>query len=302
MSNGAAMDYDFGNKAQWRRTVWNEIERMGADKQGAVLFLGGKELMDVPVMERRGWARNNLICIERDKKTARSIRESGQLCVVGDARSVLRNWPSDLKISVLFFDYCNGLTSKENMVAEFEHVITHPALTGGVVGFNFMRGHDHQTNDIREIYQRNVAEFDDALAISHPPPKLGKVVISEHLATYGDLKKHRGLIYYYVYLNFMKGKAIESLRKFNPKRWDGLDGERQHRMVMGICQIMVPGSPTALSYQSTTNQIFDSIIFRTPPSVDRLPHTKDKPMARQIAAVLAHRTMRMNGKMRGGTQ
>jgi hypothetical protein len=48
------MDYRFGRKNNWRRTVWNELIRRVINPDGIVLYLGGRENYDRELLLSKG--------------------------------------------------------------------------------------------------------------------------------------------------------------------------------------------------------------------------------------------------------
>lgn len=106
-------DYKFGSKNNWRRWCWNRIsERMIKPKPDCiVLYLAGAQDLDRPIAISHGFRAANLIAIERDGKSISMLREAGVLAINSDLESVCWSW-AEPAVEVLYADFCCGLTPK----------------------------------------------------------------------------------------------------------------------------------------------------------------------------------------------
>jgi len=277
MSKGSQFDYRFGNKAHWRRTVWNQIERRVSNKKEAiVLYLAGENNYDKAEMVKRGFCPHNIIAIEKDAVVVEKLRNNKQLCVKGDVGYVLNNWPADKAVSVLFLDTC-GTANKKIVISIFDALSSNPAFTETVVLLNFMRGRDKNIIG-GNIFWNKESNAEDVLYINTWFLDLvsnGFLLVNPYLKNADDLLKHRGLHVCTLYgCWFTKTKE---------------------------------GMPTFMSYMSTSGQVFDSIVFKFMHDKDAYEYEievgeediplswEDAPTRRGISAVLAHRTMRLQG-------
>lgn len=137
------MDYDFGNKRQWRRWLWNRVESHippARRAKAVVLFLAGSNALDIEYGERKGFRRQNFIAVERDRSALCLLRASGVLTVDGDFGDSLLCWPDERQISVVIGDFCCGLEQK--LLQKIIAASTRPPARNAVMAFNFLRGRD----------------------------------------------------------------------------------------------------------------------------------------------------------------
>lgn len=260
------MDYKYGNKAQWRRYTWNRICERTSDRRGIVLFLPGSGALDVPVAKRKGFSERNMIAVERDPLTIKSLRGRGQLVVEGDLFEVLTAWPVDKPVDVVVADLCCGLTSE---VWHGVHgMLINPAFSGATFAFNLLRGRDAFSAEmIRNLH----------VAFEQETP---------------ETAKHRGL----GLINSIIGVFIAAKHTADAP----IDDQEAARLHARFVELM---RPTTYSYRSTAgNQWFDTVVFCHPFRQLRdviadvrnslPPLTVSKSQVRRTAAVLAHHTMR----------
>jgi len=273
------MNYRFGNKAQWRRTVWNEIARRVPDRKNAVvLYLAGPENYDKAEAVRRGFDSRNLIAVERNISIATKLRKEGQLCVVGDFGEVLLNWPVQLPISVAFADVQHNC-EWEKVQPYYLAYFFGTNVKGSVLVVNLLRGREQNTLDNMLNRDKVDQKVYDVMV------RAGVIVPSKYLAGPEDIGKHRGMLFSgLVISNAGEDTAIaEGKPDLIQKYQDSLAIE------------ILKWKPKYLSYKSSSGQTFDTAIYG--PSMYNgkgFVCPLDSRLQRQIAAVLAHRTMRMN--------
>jgi hypothetical protein len=149
--SGAAKDYKFGTKGNWRRTVHNQItDRLYCHPRDAVaLYLAGAQDLDRQEFLRRGFKPDNLIAIERDASATDELRCAGTLTIRGEFQSIVGAWRSQ-RVSVVFGDFCCGI---EPWLPDLlRSMILNPSFDGAVIVFNFLRGRDGRSNAIRSKY------------------------------------------------------------------------------------------------------------------------------------------------------
>jgi len=304
--NGRDMDYDFGQKRHWRRTLWNQIaERVSMVKTGGPkLYLGGMEDHDRRVMGEKGIV--DSILIDRDRRVVDEARKGGKLAVRADLLSVLGSWPKTPAVRVLVGDFCGGL-SLGRLQALVRSLLLVPALRGTVVAFNFLRGRDATTNELRkkvgcvttapdevhEDFLRRTGTNDMELK------KLIRHIESPYLKTIKDLRMHRG---WHLYFSWRDVFVMQALGKNEAK-----GGFTTTKADMNWLHFVYHTYPIFFSYKSTAGQVFDTVValngvFFLPGYGESgcLQHERKSPewdprVGRQVSAVLAHRTMRMRG-------
>lgn len=289
MSNGACMEYNFGQKKNWRRWAWNRvIERLRIPPAEAlVVYLAGANDFDREVALQKGFKECNLIAVERDKKALSSLRSRGVLCVYGDFLDTLYSWPAHTTVHAVIGDLCCGLDIP--LAFKINNLYGVPALSRGLVNvWNFMRG--------REVLGFNKA-FDQKATITRGVAETGagKSEIKEEVLHRGNqLMKALSLKLTAAYLHQSGVELPEN---------DKLDAiaARPEAQKQVLAQIWRVGRPAFNSYRSISGQTFDSIAW-TFADVSREAGDSLSPMyveeyrpsnQRNVAAILAHRTMRM---------
>lgn len=142
------MNYQYGNKRNWRRWMWNRIADRTEDRRNAlVLFLAGEDAHDIAAAELKGFQRKNMIAVERDKATLQKLRDSGVLTIEGDLCDVLLSWPQTRSVDVVVADFCCGL--EMSILQALHQAPMMRPLLNAAMAFNFLRGRDPSTNAIR---------------------------------------------------------------------------------------------------------------------------------------------------------
>lgn len=272
--SGAEMNYKFGNKNNWRRTVWNRIrERLEVPpREAVVLYLAGEKDLDREVAVRHGFRMQNLIAIESDDDVAKQLRADGVLTVNDDLHRVLASWPKRKSVDVVVADLCCGLT--RSTMSSFFTCLGHRAFNRATVMFNLLRGRESEEG-AKELLSRL------------------QLALAQETSEF----KHRGLM------------LVRLLIDLFNKQLNGMDpivaNAAYERYRTAI-------SPWICSYRSTKSQTFDTVVFnhwyRAFPKefTDTLngddlltvswDHLAPKETKRQISAILAHRTMRLNSQ------
>lgn len=196
------MDYKFGTKANWRRWAWNRIAELVPERRSArVLYLPGPDDFDRPIARSKGFLDKNMIGVELDGITRERLRKKGVRTVDGNINDVVLGWPMDQPIGVCFFDYCHGLEAR--VFSLIPTLMNAPNFMGCAFCFNFMRGRDQSSNDLRLLCMDSLR----AMGFS------------------GDLK-HRGYFFFKILASVVRvgSNALESdefvdvfLRRTRPK-------------------------------------------------------------------------------------
>lgn len=266
-------NYKFGTKNNWRRWVWNRIsDRVSVPNREAMcVYLPGPNDLDRVEAKRRGFRDHNLIGVERDKKTLVSLRDRDVLVVDGDFLDVALAVQKNNRVDVVFGDYMHGL--EKGIFNRTVNMMFLPNLRQSVFAFNFLRGRDASTNEMRGFSSQWIDFlFPDMAGTKHRGMHLYAWLISELLPIF--------------FQDEMKS-SIED-REIVAKRW------------------MSRLDPSLNTYKSGP-QYFDSIVFTNPvywlcglyESLKDIKgqevsdfHELKQQTVRKSAAVLAHRTMR----------
>lgn len=144
------MNYDYAQKRHWRRTMWNCIaDRVSVPKRDALtLYLAGESDEDREVATAKGFDRDNLIAVERDKGVLKTLRSRGVLALHGDIFDQVSAWRTDRQIDVLVLDLVCGLTDK--VMSNVEELLICPQLQGAVIAINMCRGREQTARDKRD--------------------------------------------------------------------------------------------------------------------------------------------------------
>lgn len=277
---GSVMNYDFGNKRHWRRWVWNRIvERLlSSPREARCIYLPGASDEDMPVASSRGLLRANMIAVERDAATRKSLRARGVLTVDADfflavdaiATTAAHGFD---RVDVVFADLCHGVTA--DPINAIRRWMAYPTLRNCVFAFNLMRGRE-----------RGIGALLSALHgeewARHKP---------------GD-KPHRGQVLMHSAFCLV-ATADEHVRIGEP-----VSEKAQRRYDW----MRVAAKSATTSYRSPSNQTFDTVVFANPMrllpplqvdvealmATSGLTSRRDFIRARRsVAAVLAHRTRRL---------
>lgn len=266
-----AMNYDYGNKRQWRRWLWNRIaERTENRREGLVLFLAGENAHDIEVAVSKGFHARNMIAVERAPDVCARLRSSGVLTIAGDLVETVRAWGHDRQISAVVGDFCCGLHSK--IMSDLGGaLLTNPAFWDATIAVNFLRGRDATMNDVRQ----NLQELAPSLFDKHRGSLFCKLMLLNCCPAPEDVDHNADIVW------------------------------------AGISAVEDAARPSFTSYKSTAgNQVFDTAVFKNPMSVGRSllgnqvmdalgSQMKDRGFRtgqrRKIAAVLAHHARRQPG-------
>jgi hypothetical protein len=149
-TTGATKDYRFGQKNNWRRTVWDEVLRRtnGREKTEPILYLAGSEDLDRALAIDKGVPNQNLIAIDGNSANVARVRTGQSPAVCADIVDVLWSWPENRPVAAVLLDFCSGVTFD---VAGVYDAFARKPLRNAVVLVNFMRGRDAWSNQMRKL-------------------------------------------------------------------------------------------------------------------------------------------------------
>lgn len=289
MNRGASKDYRFGTKDHWRRWMWNRIadRLLVPPKSATAIYFAGNGDHDRREAIRRGFHGGNLISIERDEPTARSLRARGVTVIPGDALEILAAWPPGRPCNVLALDFCSGVYV--DRVFEIGGILTNPAFDGAVLAANFLRGRD----DIQRHFPK--------LHAPGAPIRFPETIDEKHRGA----KFALGLSFRFL-VTVERALALILAANHDPEISSDLDRELfaepllEEDLAAYRSEIfdMVNGA-SFHTYRSTAgSQVFDSVVLKIPsvPSTERSKPRRT--VARSISAALAVSTMRRRGDLR----
>lgn len=320
-------DYKFGNKNNWRRWAWNRVmERLQVPNEDAtVLYLAGRDNLDGEICLSHGFRQENMLAVEAESESLSELRQNGVLAIDGDLFDVCRSWRSDGNVHVVWADLCGGLSRR--VLDECMKISLLRHLGDTVFMFNMLRGRDASSNEVRHDRNKRALKGVNDARDSRLSAIQSMLGCSEEEALkrwtetleniWAEREKHRG---YHLWDNLVAWNIrlitdqIVITESGNLCRQPGFveSGEKSFEEVQAwnirktLEEIAIP---VFRSYVSTSGQTFDSVIFRNPfgaichnatasqkfsSACDRFHATlRDKTISRRIAAVLAHRTRRM---------
>lgn len=222
------MDYDFGQKRNWRRWLWNRISER-AKMEGLILYLPSREDLDRDLALARGFKNGNLIGVERDASALTALRRSGVLAIHGDIfDAALSLLSSGKKISVVNADLTRGLAIRDG--ARIIDLLTHPKSVGMTIAVNLQRGRDPEINPHRDIFP---ALF-----------KLWKLKATDPSSEFNP--KHRGM---QLFLGTIANIAASWFKEIEVEQ---------------VQQLIKSTRCAFHSYRSTKLATFDSVVFNNP--------------------------------------
>lgn len=270
MSNGANLDYKFGSKNNWRRTIWNALLRRtkGRERKYPILYLAGRMDLDRAVAESKGVPRENLIAVEKDRDAYLDLRRRGVPVIHGDLIDVLWSWSQNEPVAAVVADYCSGIVWRN---AGLYDCFERAPLRGAEVVVNLLRGRDPYSNAIR-----GVLKAWGVTKIWKTSPHRGRGLPSDgQVQLHADAEKHRGA-------QFVAWHALESAYVAVLGAPSGLrlpsSGEEKYEVAIKLprpgddelaatLQALASltlgqmGPPEFYSYRSASRQWMDSVIF-----------------------------------------
>lgn len=272
------MNYDFKQKEHWRNRMWNIImDRVPCHPRDAiVLYLPAEQDLDREAARKRGFHDQNLIAVDINLDVVRAIRARGLPAIHGDVFEVIRNWRSDHRPDAIFLDLLHGVDANVVGLAQYEPLLS----TDAVVAINLMRGRDKAASIYKVVLEKNGEKYN----------------------------KHRGQQAFEYITGMLTVHAFSYMGKKGPdavrdaiRSNSGMIEWNSH-----CCKwerLMKSSNPVFESYKSSCGIYFDSALYNTRmggmhemvySKIRQCLTDKDREVARQIAAVLAHRTMRLS--------
>lgn len=276
-------NYNFEDKNRWRIMMWaraaGRVKRMCDTSDCLVLYLAGEQDLDRKIAVRKGFRPANLIAVDATKPVVRALRRTGVNAICGELVSVLASWTHSDVPRLIYGDFCSGLEptpyrlghalfeldDKDMKVGEI------PRGYGFVVMFNFQRGRDAWSNDIRD--EIGVA-IRDNWAAQYMAARLG---LDRYPA-------HRGRQFI-----FSQWFALAT------RKWR--EGEMNNEQAQRMGDAMLYGmNPEFMTYKSGV--MMDSVLFYYSAVVGIYPggavwECYSEKLNRQIAACMAYRTRRL---------
>jgi hypothetical protein len=313
------MEYSFGQKNHWRRTIWNEILRRtkGREQREIILYLAGPDDLDRKVATSKGVPNHNLIAVETNKKTINILRSKGVNVIEGNIHDILCAWPylnQKHCICAINADFCCGMEEKT--------LDLYPCLGHATLAINFQRGRDPYSNNIRSLHNHGDYQlydietgiyYKDDKYVSNLKTIFWQTICSYHMETlnsynenYDKLKKHRGLQYASYSLNRLYRELVWSKHKLGEKVF-------MEDISCELFNSLMTSKPRFYSYKSTKGVYMDSMVANTlhvhellswkKPTSDSFPfpkwiddnhYARVKKSQRKVSAALAIRTQRIN--------
>lgn len=264
--------------------MWNRIvERLSVPVQDAVvLYLAGLSDLDRSIACQKGFRHENMIAVERDRKTHRALRNTGVLAIRGDMLDVVSKWRNQ-NVHVVFADLCCGVTKDTMFIPMCLAVM--PEFQNSVCAFNLMRGREnfHDPEFKRLLYGMHRGEF-----------------IYESTA--------------FQYLNVVFGPRAQSWKFARIENQGtfiiptGLLSIEDHQKLQAVLSYARIDQKHCSTYRSTSGQTFDSVCWKNwslwnifdRETCDRAVLNRVSPndaIGKSITAIRATRTRLINQKL-----
>lgn len=241
---GAEKDYKFGQKNNWRRTLWNEVLKRtgGREKYDYVLYLAGPQDIDRQVAREAGIPDWNLVAVDRSVGNVQRLRSREHISVDLELHDVLASWGQGRPVCAVVADLCCGLSAK---ALEF-HLATYlPEFHGTVFAFNFMRGRERGFESI--VGPLKFSGLLQTMPYRH--------AVNAHLE---DREKHRGFIFLMHHLWDLFARMCEAAQVPISKH---LTQDDFLQLFRGCGYLYEVHDPAFLSYRSEPF-VFDSVVFK----------------------------------------
>lgn len=258
--------------------MWNQVKaRLSVPARDAVvLYLAAEQDEDRDIAVSKGFRAHNMIAVDKSPAIVRQLRADGKLALDADVHGLLATWSPDRAVHVVALDYCCGLTAAVRL--SMPHLTMMPHLADAVFMVNMLRGRDPATNEDRA----STAKWSNVNA------------------------KHRGQVLFSMLLEAWSigicgGLSLNDLGEIcrNDASLNGWTDEHGAR----LAKLLRHSRPFTHHYRSTSRQTFDSVVFRSPVAAfDLAPENLSDvlrskwaghPLRRKSAAILAHRTRRI---------
>lgn len=268
-----AVDYDNGQKNNWRRMVWNRIAEHATNRYDSViLYLPGENNYDYHEAVARNFKPHCLVAVERDRRIVSNLRDAGQLTIHSDLWSVMKSWPARVPVAAVIADLQCPLGPYPVRVVGAWSLFA--AFNKSLLVLNLQRGREH--------------------ASAKP--------LLEDMKQILDGDKHR--VHQVMYQHCMstacssRENEVEMLGHCaKVEISDKAEAARVMAWMVGSYRITRSGSYRSsdraplMDWGIVKHSSIANAFYKHSPGPDR--PLADEDTTRQVAAVLAHRTMRM---------
>ena len=279
-----AVEYDNGQKNNWRRALWNKIERHVPNKYEAlILYLPGEEGLDRIEATHRKYKPHCLIAVEREKAIVKKLRAEGQICVHGTLQDAMSSWPGSHPVDFVVADLQCPMSP--TVVEVCNAWFSTKAFSKAGLLLNLQRGREHWSARLATNDRMRFVEF---LKLLHAFKDV-------------DVKNR----FWQAYAELIRDGAIDLESADSTREGHSvlvqITDDMRSKMVDGIAAMMLAIRPEEFrSYVSNVVTMDSGFLWNRFQGVKKVQaHKLDRPdsepmMVRKIAAALAIRTMRMN--------
>jgi hypothetical protein len=185
-------NYNFTQKRQWRRRIWNEavvrLRKRGTKVTHAkCLYLPGPDDYDREIAVDKGFLPQNLFAVEVDPRRVQKLRQKGVNVINADFMEALNAWPRRPPLDFVFADLCGGIN--KNVFRLIDALLSSGGIWigGAVVAVNLLRGRD--SVHASEIFKPPKVEDED---LYH---KFRQKTCGSQISSISEMLKHRGFIF-----------------------------------------------------------------------------------------------------------
>jgi hypothetical protein len=288
-----------GNKNNWRRTQHNRIVNhlRKHPSECVVVYLAGEDDLDRKELLNRKFKPDNLIAVNRSQTIVQKLRNRGVLAIQGELTQVLASWKSKPRIDVLIADFNCGL---ERNILRFLRTLFHYECFSEtfVLAINLRRG--QEKTDIKLDQRLDQLQIVVRNEITEPGLNFSLDLLHRGHACLLRLHRNAGAAEY-----FSKHKARQDPKK---DAKDFIEWEKNQGSTRSLKWFIECTEPEFYSYKNPAKKVYDSLVLRLPSRsfpgwlgnekdnkyMKTIDLSAESDMARQIAAVKAHRTRRFN--------
>lgn len=269
--------------------MWNRISDAVLDRKNAVvLYLPGSQDLDAPEAIRRGFHPANLIAIERNKEIAEQLRSRKRTVICADLSDVLVNWPATTPVAVVLADLQSNLTDPTKTI--MNDWLANVPFANGVLILNIQRGRESPSDPTWQFLREPVRHYKRALSHwrTNDPDRWGHID-----------DRNRAYMMMAGLLNLVTCSWLRLEGYGNEVPLDQIPADVRERSVLAAHASF--GISILPSYRSSPRSpLFDSLMVKDKGQKRRYeppPEYRDKVTRQRIAAALALRTMRREGKL-----
>lgn len=318
-------NYKFGNKNNWRRWMWNKVKNqlknpcplmrklklisdhrrtIGDDdcympshkaiKDSIVLYLPAIDDIDRIIAVDKGFRPLNMIAVDIDDKVIKQFRKDHKLILKADIVDIILNWNGVPKLDIIVADLCCGITLKMHKLA---HALIYSKGISemSVIAINLMRGRDEFVKNYRGDGEKHrgkifikiikkILTYCAGLGGGLTEMVLTEMIIDE-TCVFNSYKSINGTVMDSVVFVL---KRIENIKEQKYFDVDKIKADKLRQLIYEYVD-----SRDKVNYE-IIKKVYNKLEGLRLGGIDY--NIKNLTIKRQVAAIKAHRTMRLKNK------